>query len=225
MDDEIANLCAKIGRVIREKGFRVSMHLPDYCVMNSEPSKFDIVKSYLDYFEKLFNLMDLDSKTKVVSHVGGGYGDKVKAVDRLYTNFLSLPTKSRERLVLENDDVTYTAAETLGICRKLKIPMVLDIHHHQCINDGEEIADLLPDIFSTWEDRPPKVHISSPKSDKEFRAHADYVDSEQFISFAYTALRIGAFDAMIEAKMKDLALLQLFEELPEGLKPSAGCRV
>ena len=60
----------------------------------------------------------------------------------------------------------------------------------------------------------PKVHISSPKSEKEFRAHANYIDLEFIKPFLHIAKKIDHdFDIMIESKQKDLALLQLIDEI------------
>ena len=52
--------------------------------------------------------------------------------------------------------------------RKEKVPLLFDYHHHKA-NEGEEPLDLLlPRIFDTWKHigLKPKVHISSPKSEK-----------------------------------------------------------
>jgi len=83
--------------------------------------------------------------------------------------------------------------------------------------------DIIKDIFDTWkdQDRPPKIHVSSPKSEKQIRAHADYVDINflmEFINLAKTLNR--DFDIMIEAKQKDKALHQLMEDFKkvEGVK-------
>jgi UV DNA damage endonuclease len=94
--------------------------------------------------------------------------------------------------------------------------MVLDIHHHWCNSNGEEISDLLEDIFNTWngEYLPPKIHVSSPKCRKNIRAHADNVDTKFFYDFISVAKEIDRdFDVMIEAKNKDKALFHLIEDL------------
>jgi UV DNA damage repair endonuclease len=58
------------------------------------------------------------------------------------------------------------------------------------------------------------MHISSPKSDKEFRAHADYIDVHGFYSFLKEVNgTIPQIDCMIEAKKKDEALFQLVRDL------------
>jgi len=63
---------------------------------------------------------------------------------------------------------------------------------------------------------PPKIHVSSPKSDKDPRSHADYVEIGPLLAFlreiAPTTPRL---DVMIEAKMKDGALLRLMDDLQQ----------
>ena len=65
-------------------------------------------------------------------------------------NFKTFPHDIQTRLIIENDDKIYTAHETLTLCKQLDIPMVLDVHHHNCNNEGENIYDMLGEIFGTW---------------------------------------------------------------------------
>ncbi|QSB49016.1 hypothetical protein [Parageobacillus toebii] len=59
-----------------------------------------------------------------------------------------------------------------------------------------------------------KMHISSPKSDKEFRAHHDFVDAQLFLSFLHEIKgTVEQLDCMIEAKQKDEALFHLVSNL------------
>ena len=58
------------------------------------------------------------------------------------------------------------------------------------------------------------MHISSPKSDKEFRHHSDYVDIDMFFRFLKEIKgSIPQIDCMIEAKSKDGALFKLMDEM------------
>lgn len=92
--------------------------------------------------------------------------------------------------------------------------MVVDIHHHQCVNRGEEIGEYLRPIFDTWQGGLPKVHFSSPKSEHNCRAHADNIDAWEFYKFLLAAGELGRdFDVMIEAKNKDLAVFNLMRDL------------
>lgn len=57
------------------------------------------------------------------------------------------------------------------------------------------------------------MHISSPKNEKTFRHHADYVDADMFFAFLHEIKgSVPQIDCMIEAKMKDQALFTLMED-------------
>lgn len=209
-----------LGEYIRSNGFRISAHPDHFTILN--PIKQEVLEASirdLDYHVNLFEALGLyEYKYKLVLHVGGLYGDKESAIERFKQNFVKLPDRIRLRIILENDDKSFTAADVLGICEEMHIPMVLDVHHHKCVNYGEPLIELLPRIFNTWsmEEEPPKVHYSSPKSEKEFRSHADYVNYDEFIEFINIAKVINKdIDIMLEAKMKDEALLNLSEKLKQ----------
>ena len=101
--------------------------------------------------------------------------------------------------------------DCLNLCKKLKIPFVLDYHHHVCNNNGINIDNYLKEIFATW-NTTPKIHFSSPKSKtkKEFRSHNDYINVEDFIEFLNKIKHLNIdLDIMLEAKAKDEALFKL----------------
>lgn len=216
-DPELRPLLREIGRVIRDEGFRVSTHPPQLCVLNAaDPSVFRWVEKYTAYHVRLFEAMGLDERAKIVLHVGRRVKEGVAAgLRRAADNVARLPEAVRARLVIENDDRTYSARDTLTLCREVGVPMVFDWHHHLCRNDGERLEDLLPAAFATWRDRPPKVHLSSPRGGPRDRAHADYVDAEAVGPFLRAAKELGDFDVMVEAKQKDLAALKLRNDLPD----------
>ncbi|MCG7408482.1 UV DNA damage repair endonuclease UvsE [Paenibacillus sp. ACRRX] len=216
-----------IGDYVKKHQMRVSFH-PDHFTVLSTPREDVLVKSIRDLQHHLHMLeaMGLDARAKNNIHIGGAYGDKPSAAERFVHNFESLPDKIKCRMTLENDDKTFNAMETLAVCNRLQVPMVLDIHHHWVNNDGEHAAELWPDILKTWSTRnaqmdavssdplPPKIHVSSPKSEKDIRGHADFVEVGPLLDFLR---RIAPFterlDVMIEAKQKDEALFQLMREL------------
>ena len=63
------------------------------------------------------------------------------------------------------------------------VPIILDYHHFLCNNKEESIEKYLSRIFATWKDINPKIHFSSPKNRREYRAHNDYINSSKFIEF------------------------------------------
>ncbi len=215
---DLADSFEEIGKYIIDNSFRVSAH-PDHFTLLNSPSEIVLKDSLrdLDYHVRLLEMMGLgDYRYKLVLHVGGVYGNKKDSISRFYENFVRLPERISNRLIIENDDKSYNTYDVLEICRKIKRPMVLDVHHHNCLLPPDDLRDVLPEIFCTWNNElfPPKVHFSSPRSSKDFRSHADYIVFEDFYNFLQIAAQVGKdFDVMLEAKAKDLALLKLSEEL------------
>jgi len=208
----------ELGAFVRERNMRISFH-PDHFTLLNTPRPEVLAASLrdLDLHTKYFELMDLDSHAKLVIHVGGGYADKPKSLQRFRDNWADVSARLRERITLENDDKTYTVADTLSLCETIQVPMVLDIHHHSCNhNPGDDLHEMLPRIFKTWSatELPPKIHVSSAKSEKEFRAHADYVQASDLVPFLDTCRDLDTdIDVMLEAKNKDEALFYMMRQL------------
>ncbi|AKL95341.1 UV DNA damage endonuclease UvsE [Clostridium aceticum] len=217
---EFEDLYKSIGEFVLKNNLRVSAH-PDHFTLINTPNDKVLSASLedLEYHTKIFEAMGLTEKhAKLVLHVGGTYKNKKESMERFINNFNHIDVRYRNRIILENDDKSFTAKEVLEICQQLSIPMVLDIHHHWCNHHGENIIELLPSIFDTWKNEivPPKIHASSPKDKKNIRAHADYLDLPFLMDFICNAKQYDRdFDIMIEAKKKDLALLKLMEDLKE----------
>lgn len=208
----------EIGDFIKGNNFRISAHPDHFTILNSNNPKVheDSIRD-LDYHIKIFEAMGLPSDaSKLVIHVGGVYKDKNTSLLRFAENFRSLPSRIRERIMIENDDKSFSAAEVICLCKELKVPMVLDLHHHQCVSNGENLENIILKAFSTWEVSalPPKVHFSSPKNIKDFRSHADNIDTDSFRNFLDAAKKAECdFDVMLEAKNKDSALLKLSNDI------------
>ncbi|MDT8902422.1 UV DNA damage repair endonuclease UvsE [Anaeroselena agilis] len=207
-------LWREIGDYARLHGMRVSAHPDHYTLLNSpKPEVLAASLADLDYHARMFEAMGLPPSPSLVLHVGGQYREKNAALRRFAGNFARLPDRLAARLMLENDDKIFTAAEVLGLCEELGRPMVLDIHHHR-VNGGGDLEELWPRIAATWGEATPKIHVSSPKDDKDMRAHADYVDPADVLPFLRLARETGRdLDVMVEAKRKDEAMFRLVEGL------------
>lgn len=207
----------EVGTFAKDHSLRLSAH-PDHFTLINSPREEVLEASLrdLEYHEKVLDAMELGFDAKLVIHVGGLYKEKEASIKRFIDNYRKLSESLKRRIILENDDKVYTAREVLDICTVLDMPMVLDIHHHKCNPGGEDIGELIQSIFKTWhkEEVPPKIHLSSPRSEKDIRSHADYVEKSDFLPFLYKAKEVGMdFDVMIEAKQKDLALHKLMKDL------------
>ena len=208
----------ELGDYVIQHGMRTSFH-PDHFTVLTTPREEVLRTSLADLSHqvRMLEAMGLDERSKCNIHIGGTYGDKESALARFHNRVTDLPAAVRRRLTLENDDKTYTAEETLQTAEELGLPMVLDLHHHQ-VNPGSGVAaeELWPRIRATWKDTgiPPKIHVSSPKSEKDVRAHADFVEPEPLAAFlGAIAAETPRLDIMIEAKQKDEALFRLVADL------------
>ncbi|WP_057914930.1 UV DNA damage repair endonuclease UvsE [Peribacillus muralis] len=215
ISDELAKIKSFLAK---HPKMRIDFHPDHFIVLNS--SNVDILKTSLKTLKIhhiLLRNMGLDPEHRCVLHVGGGYGEHEQALEQFIHNWGLIPEAIQRMIILENDDTTYTLSETLYLCEKLGIPMVFDYHHY--------LAHHLPDenwtehwdrIITSWRNSklPPKMHISSPRSEKEYRAHAEYVDAAMFMDFLQQIKgTVPQLDCMIEAKQKDEALFHLMNQL------------
>ncbi|MGI8316325.1 UV DNA damage repair endonuclease UvsE [Halobacillus mangrovi] len=226
------SLYQEIGEMIQTHQMRTSFHPNQFTLFTSDkPHVTDNAVKDMEYHYALLEAMGLEKEGHINLHVGGAYGNKEAAVARFHDNLKQLPTQIKKQMTLENDDKTYTTSETLEVCEKESIPLMFDYHHYLANHEQEEKLDeLLPRFFDTWKGMgvPPKIHISSPKSEKAYRSHADYV-SLDYIKPLLKILKTldEPVDFMIEAKAKDRALLQLVEEIANirGVKRLGGAMV
>ncbi|WP_053216995.1 UV DNA damage repair endonuclease UvsE [Virgibacillus senegalensis] len=224
-------LFKEIGALVKKHSLRVSFH-PNQFTLFTSPQEHVTDNAIIDmtYHYDMLEAMGLHKEATMNIHVGGAYGNKQEAIERFDRNFVKLDGDIRRQTTLENDDKTYTAEETLQICEKHGVPFVFDYHHHWA-NPGEgAYQELLPRIFATWDGTGfrPKFHLSSPKSKKLYRAHADYVEKDFAMNFINALKAHGASaDIMIEAKAKEKAALKLVEELAKvrGFKRVKGAAI
>lgn len=211
----------RLADFIKKYPARIDFH-PDHFVVLNTPDKEILKKSLktLSIHEALLKGMDINLEHRCVLHVGGGYDDKEKALEMFIHNWAYIKPSIQRMIMLENDDKTYTVKNTLYLCEKLGIPMVFDYHHHLA-NHEDTDYDWFEDwdrMIKTWEHSPLpiKMHISSPRSEKDYRAHADFVDPDMFLQFLRQIKgTVPEIHCMIEAKQKDAALFKLVKDLRE----------
>jgi len=221
----------EIGELVKKNQLRVSFH-PNQFTLFTSPKQTITENAVTDmsYHYQMLEAMGVADRSLINIHIGGAYGDKKSALSRFHQNLKTLPVPIKQVMTLENDDKTYTAEETLVVCEKETIPLVFDYHHHRANLSEVPLEELLPRIFQTWSHKElvPKIHISSPKNEKEFRSHANFVDSEFIHPFLTLLREMGQdVDFMIEAKAKDQAALKLVEDLSKlrGYKRISGAAI
>jgi UV DNA damage endonuclease len=208
----------KIGDYVQKNKIRISMHPDQFTVLNS-PSKKVVQNSIreLEYHADFLDAMKLDSTAKIQIHVGGVYRDKPLAIRRFVQNYQKLPLKIKKRLVIENDDRSYSLEDCLKINKQNQIPILFDTFHHQCLNNGEELISAIKKAFQTWKkkDGIPLVDYSSQDKNKRLGAHTYHIDTKKFKKFIQQSTKLN-FDIMLEIKDKEksaLSALKIIQSL------------
>ncbi len=214
--DEFRADLREIGALVRAEGMRLSFHPGQYTVLNSpDPGIVARAVDEIAYSARFLSELGLDFSHKIVVHLGGIYGDKAAAIERFCETVDRLAPDLRRRLVIENDERSYTPADALVVSQRTGLPVVFDNLHYAANPGPGDLDDLLGAVFATWraEDGPPKVHFSSQAAGGRLGNHAADADPADFKTWGERWSRHGEFDLMLEAKGKDQALLELENHL------------
>ncbi|KAG6356039.1 hypothetical protein INS49_015424 [Diaporthe citri] len=215
---------AEAGRVAGELGHRLTTHPGQFTQLGS-PRKQVVSNAIrdLEYHDELLSLLKLppqqDRDAIMILHMGGTFaeaGGKPATLDRFRQNYVLLSDSIKRRLVLENDDVSWSVHDLLPICEELNIPMVLDYHHHNIIFDDDKVREgtfdisqpeIMERITRTWTRKGinQKMHYSEPCygaiTARDRRKHSPRV--------ATLPPCPPDTDLMIEAKDKEQAVFEL----------------
>ncbi|KAG6006949.1 hypothetical protein E4U21_006568 [Claviceps maximensis] len=213
-----ADALSDAGKVASELGHRLTTHPGQFTQIGS-PRKEVVTAAFRDlaYHDEMLTRLRLTDQLNrdavMILHMGGTYGDKEATLDRFRTNYSQLPAGVKNRLVLENDDVSWSVHELLPVCEELDIPLVLDYHHHNIIFDPSiregtlDIIELYDRIKATWSRKniTQKMHYSEPTAPavtpRDRRKH-----SARVMTLPPCA---NDMDLMIEAKDKEQAVFEL----------------
>jgi UV DNA damage endonuclease len=224
-----------LGRRAEQLDLRLSFHPSQYIVLNS-PDQTLRDKSIWDLRvqAEILDRMELGPEAVMVIHAGGAYGDLKAGIERWCQTWEILPEPVKRRLVLEHDDIRYSASDVMAIHERTGVRLIFDVQHFWCLNpDGLDLSDTLRYFLQTWPANVrPKIHFSSPRTQMRevkrknpktgrkkavllqpiWTGHADFIHPFEFITFFRTHPELQA-DVMLEAKAKDLALLRLRHDL------------
>lgn len=207
----------KIGDRIKENNIRISMHPGQYTVLNSKDENVrKRAISDLEYHKDVLDLMGLGTEAKINIHVGGVYGNKEKSLERFVKIYRNLDESVKGRLIVENDEKSYTVKDCLSISKKLGVPVTFDNLHHKINNNGESLREALKMVKRTWSgsDGLPIVHYSSQQSSGRTGMHAESIDLNHFQSFIEKTKPID-FDLILEIKDKEESAEKVMEKINE----------
>ncbi|KIY50147.1 UV-endonuclease UvdE, partial [Fistulina hepatica ATCC 64428] len=206
-----ADLLAEVGALAYKYGHRLTTHPGQFTQLGS-PRREVIASSLreLEYHADMLDLMGIDKDGVMIVHGGGVYEDKNATLQRIKGTIVNiLPARVRARLVLENDELCYSAEDLLPLCEELDVPLVFDYHHDDLNPSSIRRTEIIRRANAIWVRRGmrPKQHLSEPRPGAvtimERRAHADRCES-------LPVELDDDMDLMIEAKDKEQAVLHLY---------------
>jgi UV DNA damage endonuclease len=222
----------KVGDLARELDVRLSFHPGQFTVLASDNP--DVVRRSIEEFEyhcELIRWMGYGVKWqdfKCNVHISGKLGPQgIKDV------LPKLSPEARNTITIENDENSWGLDASLELSKD--VALVLDIHHHW-VKTGEYIDvtdDRVARIFDSWREVRPVIHFSVSREDvlqnfdpftrptmetlledgykkAKLRAHSDYAWNSSVNEWALSFWEKS--DIMVEAKMKNLASIQLYEQ-------------
>lgn len=231
---------AACGAVARSGGVRVSLHPGPFCVLASpNPAAVENGISELEYHTDLFRWMGLAGGWHPHgTHVNIHIGSNATGVEGFRANLARLSADARGLLTVENDEVSFDLDSLLPLLDD--VPVVLDLHHEWLSSGGRYIQPDDPRIArvaGSWRGVRPVSHISVSREDvlpghdpealpdlaallaagrslRDLRAHSDTMWNAAVND--WTAAHLAWTDIEVEAKLKNVASLQLAERVRQA---------
>jgi len=225
--DENARMLELLTHSLRTADLRLTLHPYADVVLNApDAERVEWARGQLDAQARLLQALGQGREGSIVLHVGGVYGDARQARERFCASFERLSPAVQTRLALEHDDRRFDLADVLWIQARCGVPIVFDTLHHRVLNrSGLSRREGLESALGSWpEGLTPLIHYAAPRSEMRrargdrikaptWTEHADYVNPFEFADWLYGCEGLPDFDIMLEAKARDLALLQLRQDL------------
>lgn len=177
---EYAAQLASLGALAQQLGIRIVAHPDQFVVLSSDSQQtIDNSITVLQMHADIFDLMGLSRSpyNAIIIHGGKRGNGSV-----LLKTVASLCESIRSRLTLENDEISYSAAEITSICKQSGISMIFDAHHHLILEKCSDYNDAsieaaLKAARMTWQPNEDwqLVHISNGTTDTHDRRHSDFI--------------------------------------------------
>ena len=223
INKEMIKLLKNAGNNAKIYNQRLTFHPGQYNVIGTPKLEvFNQTKRELNYHADILDIMEMGSDSVMVVHGGGLYGNKEETIERWCNQYNLLPENVKRRLVLENCEKCYSIEDCLRISNIINIPVVFDTHHYNCykeLHPNEILKDpseYISDILETWRRRniKPKFHVSEQGCGR-MGHHSDFIETIPNYLLEIPYKYNVDIDIMIEAKMKEQAIFELYKKYPE----------
>lgn len=207
--DEFADQLTITGARAKANGLRLVVHPDQFVVLSSDSES--VIENSVKILKMHARTMDLLGQPRsewTTMNIHGGKGDRI---DKLVASIEKLPEAIRTRIAFENDEHAYSTAQILDVCRRARVPMVFDAHHHICREkldsyDDPSVEEAFWAARETWSNPENQlVHISNGRDSFGDRAHSD------LIAVMPKVFRFAPW-IEIEAKHKEIAIAKLQTE-------------
>lgn len=232
-DADLRNLIetklAQAGQFARGKDVRLSMHPGQFCVIASaNPSAAANGLAEFEYHAEVMTRMGYSEGWHPHgAHINIHGGAKALGAEGIRRGLAHLSKTARNLITIENDEVSFGLDDLLLLADD--VPIVLDLHHHWIMSQGEYIEPDDPRIariIASWRGVRPVSHVSVSREDllpdwsihalpdfkalvalgikpKELRAHSDLMWNDALNDLVMRHLSWSDFE--IEAKLKNIA--------------------
>ena len=207
--EEFTDELGEIGTDALNRNLRLVLHPDQFVVLSSDSDT--VIENSVKILKMHAKTMDLLKQPRSEWAAMNIHGGKSGRIEKLVASIEKLPEEIRSRLTFENDEYAYSSAEILEVCRRAKVPMVFDAHHHICRENLEDYNDKsVEETFwaarETWKNPENQmVHISNGRTKFGDRAHSDLI-------FMMPDVFRHAPWIEVEAKHKELAIAKLQTE-------------
>eukprot|EP00882_Tetradesmus_deserticola_P008836 GHRQ01009320.1.p1 GENE.GHRQ01009320.1~~GHRQ01009320.1.p1 ORF type:complete len:320 (+),score=144.75 GHRQ01009320.1:438-1397(+) len=219
---EIQAALRAAGDLAKQLGHRLTFHPSEFCKIAGErPAWVTQSVAELEVHSRIFDEMGFlpaSPYNKINIHVGGTYGGPKEDTLRRFSQVVNerVSANCRARLTVENDDRAsqYSVADLQLVHQLTGIPIVFDFHHWKFCTGGQTQEEAFKSALTTWPAGVrPVVHWSECPEDPDKRrsAHSEYIDGPVNLYGLE-----GQVDVMIEAKAKELTLLEYRQAVLEG---------
>lgn len=220
---------AALGRIACERDVRLSMHPGQFCVIASgNPAAAANGIAEFEYHAEVMALMGYgEGWHPHGAHINIHGGAKALGADGIRKGLGSLSTTARNLITIENDEVSFGLDDLLPLADA--VPLVLDLHHHWIMSQGEYIQPEDPRIariVDSWRGVRPVSHVSVSREEllpdhdigilpdfvalvqagikpKDLRGHSDLMWNAALNDLVMRHLAWSDFE--IEAKLKNIA--------------------
>jgi UV DNA damage endonuclease len=234
---ECGTLLDELRATIADSGTRLTMHLAPELAPGVEGGYETRIRDAMRTRLELLDLLGSPGSV-LVTHIGGAGTGALGRYARLTGELAGSGPAS---IVVENGDCDGGLPAALALHQQTGVPVVLDVLHQQINNPGGmPLAVALERALATWPPgQRPKLHLASQRTEAHLLKagrdgaqvvaprigqHADFLNPFECIALFTGAQGGRGFDALLEAKAGDLALIRLRHDMAR-FAPALGAYV